>query len=102
MFLLMARDNLVTSSVHQPMWSRLVIATYLWLPYTASYMYNTIINLQDDILVGTLTVKENLMFSATLRLPASYTWKEQKKKVDHVITELGLEKVANSTVRIAS
>jgi len=55
--------------------------------------------LQDDILVGTLTVKENMMFSATLRLPASYSWEAQNGKVDYVINELGLEKVANSKVR---
>ena len=50
--------------------------------------------------MGTLTVQENLMFSATLRLPASYTWEAQKKKVNDIICELGLEKVANSKVHI--
>ena len=38
------------------------------------------------------------MFSATLRLSASYNWEAQKKKVHNIINELGLEKVANSKV----
>ena len=49
-------------------------------------------------MVGTLTVRENLTFSAALRLPRSYTWAERKEKVDTVINELGLRKVANSWV----
>ena len=49
-------------------------------------------------MVGTLTVKENLTFSAALRLPRSYSWAERIEKVDTVIDELGLRKVANSRV----
>ena len=52
--------------------------------------------------MGTLTVKENLMFSAALRLPTSYTWAERKEKVDTVIDELGLKKVADSRVNTVS
>ena len=62
------------------------------------YPCNGTVTLQDDILVGTLTVQENLMFSATLRLPALYNWEAQKKKVSDIIYELGLEKVANNKV----
>ena len=39
------------------------------------------------------------MFSAALRLPTSYTWAERKEKVDTVIDELGLQKVADSRVK---
>jgi len=39
------------------------------------------------------------MFSAALRLPTSYTWLERKEKVDTVIDELGLQKVAKSQVQ---
>ena len=49
--------------------------------------------------MGTLTVKENLNFSAALRLPASYNSEERKEKVEDVIKELGLEKVADSRVK---
>ena len=38
------------------------------------------------------------MFSAALRLPASYSWSDRKEKVDKVIDELGLLKVAKSRV----
>lgn len=50
-------------------------------------------------MVGTLTVRENLTFSAALRLPASYSWEERKEKVDTAIDELGLKKVADSRVK---
>nr|XP_033799609.1 broad substrate specificity ATP-binding cassette transporter ABCG2-like isoform X2 [Geotrypetes seraphini] len=53
---------------------------------------------QDDVVMGTLTVKENLLFSAALRLPTSINFQEKEERVDQVITELGLTKVANSRV----
>ena len=40
--------------------------------------------------MGTLTVRENLTFSAALRLPSYLSFKQQKEKVDSVIEELGL------------
>jgi len=64
-----------------------------------SILHHTVLlYIQDDIVVGTLSVKENLMFSAALRLPKSYSWLERKEKVDKVIDELGLRKVAKSRV----
>ncbi|MGH0116952.1 UNVERIFIED_CONTAM: hypothetical protein FKN15_026646 [Acipenser sinensis] len=53
---------------------------------------------QDDIVMGTLTVRENLLFSAALRLPTSITYKEKEERVANVISELGLTKVADSKV----
>ena len=50
--------------------------------------------------MGTLSVTENLMFSAALRLPPSYSWAERREKVKKVIEELGLQKVAKSRVCI--
>lgn len=49
--------------------------------------------------MGTLTVRENLRFSAALRLPSSVKDKEKDKMVDRVIQELGLGRVADSKVR---
>ena len=43
-------------------------------------------------------MRENLTFSAALRLPRSYSWAERKEKVNTVIDELGLRKVADSWV----
>ncbi|XP_078055473.1 broad substrate specificity ATP-binding cassette transporter ABCG2c [Mustelus asterias] len=54
---------------------------------------------QDDILMGTLTVKENLEFSANLRLLKKlYTFEEKQQKVNKVIDELGLQDCANTKV----
>ncbi|PAA61248.1 hypothetical protein BOX15_Mlig010405g1 [Macrostomum lignano] len=53
---------------------------------------------QDDIVMGTLTVRENLRFSAALRLPGSVTDLERRRKVESVIEELGLSKVADSKI----
>ena len=48
--------------------------------------------------MGTLTVKENMMFSAHMRLPSSMNDKEKKAKVEQLIEELGLSKCANTKV----
>ncbi|ESO03399.1 hypothetical protein HELRODRAFT_80591, partial [Helobdella robusta] len=53
---------------------------------------------QDGTVVGTLTVRENLMFSANLRLPKSFSGKEKNKKVDEIIYELGLTLCADSRI----
>lgn len=49
--------------------------------------------------MGTLTVRENLRFSAALRLPRSVPQKEKEGRVNDLITELGLTKVADAKVR---
>ncbi|ESO03400.1 hypothetical protein HELRODRAFT_192026 [Helobdella robusta] len=53
---------------------------------------------QDDIVMGTLTVRENFMFSANLRLPKSISKEEKIRKVDNAIYELGLTQCADSRV----
>uniref|UniRef100_A0A8C1XWN1 ATP-binding cassette, sub-family G (WHITE), member 2a n=1 Tax=Cyprinus carpio TaxID=7962 RepID=A0A8C1XWN1_CYPCA len=53
---------------------------------------------QDDVVMGTLTVRENLRFSAALRLPKSIRQREKDEKVEKLIQELGLSKVADSRV----
>lgn len=55
--------------------------------------------LQDDVLMGTLTVRENFTFSAALRLPAAVSQQEKEQKVNKLIQELGLGQVADSRVR---
>jgi len=50
--------------------------------------------------MGTLSVRENLAFSAALRLPISMARKEKADKVDSVISELGLNHVANTKVSL--
>ncbi|XP_010137486.1 PREDICTED: ATP-binding cassette sub-family G member 2-like [Buceros rhinoceros silvestris] len=53
---------------------------------------------QDDVVMGTMTVRENLHFSAALRLPSSISVKEKEERVTQIISELGLSKVANTKV----
>jgi len=48
--------------------------------------------------MGTLSVKENLAFSAALRLPMSLSKQQRAEKVESVINELGLSHVANTKV----
>ena len=48
--------------------------------------------------MGTLTVKENLYFSAALRLPFNMSWKSKMTLVRKIINELGLSKCADSKV----
>lgn len=53
---------------------------------------------QDDVVMGTLTVRENLQFSAALRLPTTMKNHEKNERINTIIKELGLEKVADSKV----
>ncbi|KAM9426251.1 broad substrate specificity ATP-binding cassette transporter ABCG2 [Pholidichthys leucotaenia] len=53
---------------------------------------------QDDVVMGTLTVRENFTFSAALRLPSSISQKEKEERVNRLIQELGLGRVADSKV----
>ena len=50
--------------------------------------------------MGTLSVRENLAFSAALRLPMSLSRHERAEKVEHVINELGLSHVATTKVSL--
>uniref|UniRef100_A0A8B9H7F6 ATP binding cassette subfamily G member 2 (JR blood group) n=1 Tax=Astyanax mexicanus TaxID=7994 RepID=A0A8B9H7F6_ASTMX len=54
---------------------------------------------QNDVLMGTLTVRENLAFSANLRLSlAEYSSSDKAMKVESVIKELGLTDCANTKI----
>jgi len=50
--------------------------------------------------MGTLTVRENLMFSANLRFPQTMSDEEKLDRVDEAIEELGLANCADTKVRI--
>lgn len=56
--------------------------------------------LQEDVVMGTLTVRENLRFSAALRLPSSVPQSEKEARVNHLIKDLGLTNVADSQVHL--
>lgn len=54
---------------------------------------------QDDVVTGTMTPRESIMFSANLRLPPEISNQEKKDRVQETICELGLEKCADTRVR---
>lgn len=62
------------------------------------YTWAIIIFLQDDVVTGSLTVRENLHFSAALRLPSHMTRAQRKERVDRVIEELGLKSCSEQKV----
>ncbi len=49
-------------------------------------------------MVGVMTVKENILFSANMRLPIHMPYEEKLKRVDHAIEMCGLTKVANTRI----
>uniref|UniRef100_A0A8K9UQ96 ABC transporter domain-containing protein n=1 Tax=Oncorhynchus mykiss TaxID=8022 RepID=A0A8K9UQ96_ONCMY len=54
---------------------------------------------QDDILMGTLSVRENLLFSVNLRLdPRHYSAADKQQRVDSIIDDLGLQDCAHTKV----
>jgi ABC-type multidrug transport system ATPase subunit len=53
---------------------------------------------QDDICTEDLTVRENLLFNALLRLPKTMAYSKKEAIVNHTIKLLQLEKVQNSIV----
>ena len=55
---------------------------------------------KDDVVMGMLTVKENIAFSAALRLPSSTPQDVRNRRVNDVITDLGLAKCADTKVGI--
>ncbi|CAF1249276.1 unnamed protein product [Adineta steineri] len=68
------------------------------LPLPASYKYMVGYIVQDDIISGTLTVRENLIFSANVRLSKNVSMQERRERVDQIITDLGLEACANTRI----
>ncbi|CAF3989111.1 unnamed protein product [Rotaria magnacalcarata] len=67
-------------------------------PQASDFKYQVGYVVQDDVVSGNLTVKENLMFSANVRLSTKLSSSEKNQIVDEVIVQLGLEKCANSVV----
>ena len=65
-------------------------------PSSSAYRYMIGYVVQDDIFSGTLTVRENISFSANLRLPQSVTRENLSDKVSSIIKQLGLSKCADT------
>eukprot|EP01097_Dermamoeba_algensis_P008191 TRINITY_DN535_c0_g2_i1.p1 TRINITY_DN535_c0_g2~~TRINITY_DN535_c0_g2_i1.p1 ORF type:complete len:502 (-),score=110.74 TRINITY_DN535_c0_g2_i1:891-2396(-) len=54
--------------------------------------------MQDDVLLGNLTVRETLLYCAKLRLPSSISDTEKEKTVARIIKQLGLTRCAANRV----
>lgn len=55
---------------------------------------------QDDILMGTLSVRENLLFSANLRLNSQHhSSTDKNSRVNDIIQDLGLTDCAHTKVQ---
>ena len=66
--------------------------------YNSSIIILTMSFCQDDVVMGTLSVRENLQFSAALRLPSHMSSSQRRERVERVIQELGLSKCADTKV----
>ncbi|KAL5968321.1 Broad substrate specificity ATP-binding cassette transporter ABCG2 [Taenia solium] len=53
---------------------------------------------QDDVLMGTLTVRETLYLAAMLRRKQGHTKAETNEKINEILDELGLTKIADNKV----
>ena len=60
--------------------------------YTVGYV------VQDDMFSETLTVRENLLFSANLRLPETLSALEKLKRVSSIIVDLDLQSCADTLI----
>jgi len=54
--------------------------------------------LQDDRMMGTLTVREHLEFIAQMRLPSSMPYSLKMKKVSEILEDLGISHISNSQI----
>jgi ATP-binding cassette, subfamily G (WHITE), member 2 len=63
---------------------------------SSSYKYAVGYVVQDDMFSETLTVRENLLFSANLRLPKTLNSVEKSERVSSIISELGLQSCADT------
>ena len=68
------------------------------MPRDPSFKYNVGYVVQEDIITGTLTVRENLMFSANVRLPKTVSVSDRAERVTKVINDLGLESCADTRI----
>ena len=53
---------------------------------------------QDDVMLGTQTVREYLLWQARMRLPSSFGPRHRHARVNNLLRELQLEHVASSKI----
>ncbi|XP_030764169.1 ABC transporter G family member 36-like [Sitophilus oryzae] len=55
---------------------------------------------QTDMFIGTLTVKEHLIFQALVRMDKHFTYEQRMQRVEEVISEMSLNKCENTCIGI--
>ncbi|CAF1662100.1 unnamed protein product, partial [Adineta ricciae] len=68
------------------------------LPISSTYKYMTGYVVQDDIICGTLTIQENIMFAANTRLGSNVPMAERRTRVNRIIDQLGLTHRADTRI----
>ncbi|MES1920289.1 hypothetical protein MHBO_001975 [Bonamia ostreae] len=63
-----------------------------------AFKQNTAYVLQEDLVFETLSVAETFDLSATLRLPSDMSAERKKRRIESIISNLGLERCRNSMV----
>jgi ABC-type multidrug transport system ATPase subunit len=53
---------------------------------------------QENVLLGTLTVRETITYSALLRLPTTMSKEEVRNMVENTIEEMGLQDCSDRTI----
>lgn len=100
---LMAESSRPSSDSPLPTWFRYTNANMRTHPLTVLYslrLRDSPVCFQDDILMGTLSVRENLLFSANLRLnPKHHSSEDKNSRVNTIIQDLGLTDCADTKVR---
>ncbi len=54
--------------------------------------------LQDDLFFGNLSVRETLNYTSYLKLPNKLTFKEKRERVEEVISEMNLNRAADTLI----
>uniref|UniRef100_A0A3B3VGA9 ATP-binding cassette, sub-family G (WHITE), member 2c n=1 Tax=Poecilia latipinna TaxID=48699 RepID=A0A3B3VGA9_9TELE len=68
-------------------------------PVTSELRLSSAYVVQDDIVMGTLSVRENLLFSANLRLnPKYYSSADKQERVNSILQDLGLVDCADTKI----
>ena len=76
-------------------------AQYIWtdkLPQIVGLRAASACVTQDDVLPGTSTVWEHLLFHATLRMPIGTSTNALRRRVGQTMRDLGIEKLADSLI----
>ncbi|XP_046389694.1 protein white [Ischnura elegans] len=72
------------------------------VPLTSSYALASLSAYvqQDDLFIGTLTVREHLVFQALVRMDKGIPYKHRMRRVDEVISELALTKCQDTLIGV--